>query len=135
MANVRKAFVRDGVVHCVYFDDETTLAEKLAPIASDLVDCEETVQPGWLHDGSAFIDPASLIPPPTTRQKRRAEYFEVLRVEAGDDQITVLGDQVDKLIAQVEAMRAELGAKRTAEFSDLLTKLVAVKTKFPKPPA
>lgn len=132
MADVRKAFVRDGVVQSVYFDDEETIAGKLAPIADDLVACDDAVQAGWLVIDGAFVDPATLVPPPTTRQKRRAEYFEVLRVEAGDDQLTVLGDQVDKLIAQVEAMRSELGAKRTADFSDLLTKLLAVKTKFPK---
>lgn len=134
MANVRKAFIRDGVVHAVYFDDADTIAAKLAPIADALVDCDETVQANWLYREGVFTDPATLIPPPTTRQKRRAEYFVALRVEDGDDQLTVLGDQVDKIIAQVEAMRAELGAKRTAEFSDLLSKLIAVKTKFPKPP-
>lgn len=134
MADVRKAFVRDGVVHAVYFDAADTIAAKLAPIADDLVDCDETVQANWLYRDGAFVDPASLIPPPTTRQKRRAEYFDALRVEGGDDQITVLGDQVDKIIAQVEAIRVAAGAARTAEFDALIKTVASIKAKLPKPP-
>lgn len=134
MADVRKAFVRDGIVHSVYFDSEWVIAEKLGPIADYLVDCDETVQPGWLYQGGEFIDPASLLPPPTTREKRRAAYFETLRVEDKDDALTVLGDQVDKIIAQVEAIRATVGASRTPEFDALIKTVVAIKAKLPKPP-
>lgn len=134
MANVRKAFIRDGVVHAVYFDDADTIAAKLAPIADALVDCDETVQANWLYREGVFTDPATLIPPPTTRQKRRAEYFEALRVEGGDDQLTVLGDQVDKIIAQVEAIRVAAGASRTAEFDALIKTVAAIKAKLPKAP-
>lgn len=134
MADVRKAFVRDGIVHSVYFDSEWVIAEKLAPIADYLVDCDETVQPGWLYLDGVFTDPATLLPPPTARQKRRAAYFEALAVEAGDDQVTVLGDQVDKIIAQVEAIRAAVGTARTPEFDALIKTVVAIKTRLPKPP-
>lgn len=134
MADVRKAFVRDGVVQSVYFDDADTIAAKLAPIADALVDCDETVQANWLYREGVFTDPATLIPPPTTRQKRRAEYFEALRVEVGDDQITVIGDQVDKILAQIEAIRSSVGVPRTAEFDALIKTIAAIKAKLPKPP-
>lgn len=134
MADVRKALVLDGLVHNVYAVDQSVIDAKLDPVKPHLIDCDDAVRPGWLHRDGAFIDPASLVPLPTSRQKRREEYFDALRVEPGDDQLVVLGDQVDKIIAQIEAMRAELGAKRTADFTDLLAKIVAIKAKFPKPP-
>lgn len=133
MADVRKAFVRDGVVHAVYFDDEATLSTKLAPIAAHLIECDETVQPNWLYRDGSFIDPVTLLPAPTVRQKRKVAYFEELRVEEGDDPLTVLGDQFDKVLAQVEAIRAAVSVPRTTDFNALITTVLAIKARLPKP--
>lgn len=133
MANY--AHVLNGVVENVYRDIEDPAVQLPAlHLAGVVFACDAEVERSWRYAEGVFSAPP---PPPemTAREKRRREYFAVLKVEAGDDPLIVLGDQVDKLIAQVEEMRAELGAKRTAEFTDLLTKIVAVKTKFPKAPS
>lgn len=133
MAEIRRAYVRDGVVQSVYFDDEAVIATKLAAISGDLVACDEATQSGWLYAAGDFVDPASLLPPLSVRQKRRAEYFEALRVEPGDDQLTVLGDQVDKILQQIEVIRAAAGVARTPEFDALIKTVIAIKTRLPKP--
>lgn len=92
--------------------------------------CDDAVTAQWVRVGDAFVDPISLRPEPTQREKRRAAYFEALKVEPGDDQITVLGDQVDKLLAQLAAI-VPVNA-RTPEFADLLSKVLDVKTRVPK---
>lgn len=129
MAEIIRAHVRGGIVLNVYRADEEVIAEKLAPIAHELVPCDASVAPGFLYDGTIFIDPTPVM---SVRKRRREEYFSVLKVEPDDDPLTVLGDQVDKLIAQVFAVTTP--AQRTAEFSDLVAKISAVKAKLPKPP-
>lgn len=130
MANF--ALVIDGKVHNVYRD--VASADDFPAIADRLVECPPDVGVNWSYDGSSFVDPVSLLPPPTTRQKRRAEYFAALKVEPLDDQITVLGDQVDKILAQLETIRVATGVARTAEFDALLETVKAIKLKHPKPP-
>lgn len=49
------------------------------------------------------------------------------------DKLRTIGDCLDVLVAQVEAMRAELGAARTAEFQDMLARIAAIKAAHPKP--
>lgn len=100
-------------------------------ISSRMVACGADVQPGWLYRDGLFIDPATLVPEPTVRQKRRAAYFEAFRTEDRDDHLVVLGDCVDKLIAQIAAVVP--AGQRTPEFAELLTKVLQIKAQFPKP--
>ncbi len=51
----------------------------------------------------------------------------------GATQIEVLGFVVDAMAAQVEAMRVELGAAATAEWTALVAKIAEVKAAIPKP--
>lgn len=154
------AHVIDGVVQNVYpgIDDPATQLAALHD-AGVLFDCSEAVKPGWLHNGADFQSPPDA-PDPTVRQKRREAYFDALRVESGDDQITVLGDQVDKILAQVGLMKGVLDTlvqqlanvspeiQRSASFAALLAagaagtitpelaalaaKIQAVKARLPK---
>lgn len=71
-------------------------------------------------------------PEPTYRDERANAYRDQLGAEQGDF-IKTIGDVLDTLIAQVEAMRAELGAARTADFAAMLTKIAAIKAEIPKP--
>lgn len=106
MANY--AHVLDGIVQNVYGGISDPAAELQAlHDAGVLFECSNLVERSWSYNGSEFSPPPSP-PDPTVRQKRREAYFSALRVESGDDQITVLGDQVDKILAQVGLMKGIL---------------------------
>lgn len=64
------------------------------------------------------------------RDRRKAAYIAELGVDPTFE--NTVGDVLDALIAQVEAMRAAAGADRTAEFAALLGKIAAIKARFPK---
>lgn len=128
------AHVLDGCVMNVYRGISDPAVDLPALHAAGvLVAADPGVEPGWRDDRGTLVAPPAP-PESTTRGKRRAEYFAALKVEPGDDQITVLGDQVDKIIAQVEAIRVAAGAARTAEFDALIKTVAAIKAKLPKPP-
>lgn len=127
------AHVLDGVVQRVY---DVADAEKDLPAlhrAGVVFPAGDAVEVGWRYEAGAYAAPPAR-PEPTTREKRRAEYFAALKVEPGDDPLTVLGDQVDKIIAQVETTRVAAGAARTAEFDALIRTIGIIKAKLPKPP-
>lgn len=132
MANY--AHVLNGVVENVYRDVEDPAAQLPAlHLAGVVFACDAEVERFWRYADGVFSAPPAP-PEPTAREKRRREYFAALKVEPGDDQLTVLGDQVDKIIAQVEAIRVHAGASRTAEFDALIKTVAAIKAKLPKPP-
>lgn len=64
------------------------------------------------------------------RDRRKAAYI----AELGQDPTfeNTVGDTLDTLIGQVEAMRAALSAERTAGFDTLLGKIAAIKARYPK---
>lgn len=69
------------------------------------------------------------------RQQRALDIVKALS-RSGPDKASfqeAVGDQLDVIIAQVEAMRAELGLKATAEFADLVATIAGVKAATPKP--
>lgn len=77
--------------------------------------------------------PADWVPPEpslTDREKRALAYHEELAVVPTDDRITVIGDTLDKLIAQIASMTTP--GQRTPEFAELLAKVAAIKTRIPK---
>lgn len=47
-------------------------------------------------------------------------------------QVEAIGDTLDTLIQQVEAMRLELNAAATGDWTDLLNRIQAIKTRHPK---
>jgi hypothetical protein len=72
-------------------------------------------------------------PPPTYRELRALAYRDELGKESGDF-IKTLGDVLDVVLAQVEADRVHAGANRTPEFNGLVTKVMQIKSRYPKPP-
>lgn len=126
------ALVIDGVVANVYRDVRLARDEFSPVNANRLFNCPAETEAGWLYDvgADAFTPPSRKLP--SDRELRRKEYRQVLATEPGDDEITVLGDTVDKLLAQVEVIRQRSGAPATSEWSDLLAKVAAVKAKIPK---
>lgn len=68
------------------------------------------------------------------RDARRLRYIRELgkapAVKACFEQ--TMGDVMDVLIAQVEAIRAAAGVERTAEFAELLRRVAAIKDQLPK---
>lgn len=128
------ALVLDGSVVNVYRDlpDDATPASVSAVNASRLVECGRDTEAGWRVENGALVAPA--VKQPTVRQKRRAEYRQVLRREDGDDETDILGDTLDVLLSQVEEIRQRSGAGMTQEYADLVGKVANVKAKLPKKP-
>ncbi len=71
-------------------------------------------------------------PGPDYRQRRMVGYADQLGKDPGDI-IKTLGDVLDVLIAQVEAMRVASGASATTEYAAMLTKIAAIKAAHPRP--
>ena len=128
------ALVLDGSVVNVYRDlsDDATPASVSAVNASRLVECARETEAGWRVENGALVAPP--VKQPTVRQKRRAEYRQVLRREDGDDETDSLGDTLDVLLSQVEEIRQRSGAGMTQEYVDLVGKVANVKAKLPKKP-
>lgn len=71
-------------------------------------------------------------PGPDYRAKRKAAYIaELGKVPKTTFEDTV-GDVLDILITQVEAMRSAAGVKATDEFAARLQTIAAIKARFPK---
>lgn len=70
------------------------------------------------------------LPPPPYRQRRKDAYAQQLGKDAGD-YLNTIGDVLDVLIAQVEAMRVAAGVNPTAEYAAMLTKIAAIKAANP----
>lgn len=81
-------------------------------------------------EGSRPADWVEPEPVLTDREKRALAYHEELAVVPTDDRITVIGDTLDKLIAQIASMTTP--GQRTPEFAELLAKVVAIKARIPK---
>ena len=71
-------------------------------------------------------------PPPSYRDRRAVAYRDTLGKETGD-YIKTLGDVLDVLIAEVEAIGQAANAPRTRDFEALLSAILAVKAAHPKP--
>jgi hypothetical protein len=128
------ALVLDGEITNIWRDRaDTETAADVSPLnAANLIEVSADAQPGWRVDPATRQPIAPVIETPSVRQQRRAEYQQVLRREDGDDEITILGDTLDVLIKQVEALRQKTGSTATAEYADLIGKISAVKSKLPK---
>jgi response regulator RpfG family c-di-GMP phosphodiesterase len=84
---------------------------------------------------AAYVEPPLAAPELVYRRQRERAYLTRL-AKPEETEITyerTLGDILDILITQVEAVRATAGTARTTEFADLLTEIVAIKQEFPKP--
>lgn len=81
-----------------------------------------TVRQRWQGDGW------SALPGPTVRQQRRGAYIAELGKEPTSDPVEVIGDVLDVVIAEL----AERGPSQTEEFSDMLRKIAAIKSRHPK---
>lgn len=77
--------------------------------------------------GATQVDAA---PGPTYRQARKDAYARDLGKDPGD-YLNTIGDVLDVLIAQVEAMREEAKLARTEAFADMLGKIAAIKSRYP----
>jgi hypothetical protein len=88
--------------------------------------------PSPLHawSGSEWVDD-----PARYRQRRAERYITDLAKpeEPSPSFMTTTGDTLDTVIAQVEAIRAAVGAARTTDFAAMLQKILAIKTELPKP--
>jgi hypothetical protein len=92
--------------------------------------CSNLVDVGWRYAGAQD----TFLPPETYRDRRATAYkAELAKVAADAGRFEpVVGDVLDILITQVEAMRAAAGAAKTAEFDALLVKIAAIKAANPK---
>jgi hypothetical protein len=91
------------------------------------------------HPGQEFVEPdaapfrAFLAPRvPGYRDRRAVAYRDTLGKDVGDF-IKTLGDVLDVLIAEVEAIGQATQTPRTPEFEALLSAILAVKAAHPKP--
>lgn len=73
--------------------------------------------------------PVREVPEPSYREKRKQAYIMELGSTPGDFAETV-GDVIDDLIREVRALTAQ---PDTQEFADLVSKVDAIKERFPKP--
>lgn len=126
------ALVLDGQVVNVYRDlPDAATPESVSPVnAARLIECSRETEAGWAVVAGVPIAP--VVKQPSVRQQRRAEYRQVLRREESDDETDILGDTLDVLLAQVEAIRQSSGEAMKPEYADLITKVSAVKAKLPK---
>jgi len=76
-------------------------------------------------------DAARRAAPPGYRELRAIAYRDELGKEKGDF-IKTLGDVLDVLVAQVEAVRRSGDVPATAEFGVLLAKIAEIKARHPK---
>lgn len=89
-------------------------------------------------DSTQWILESELIPDApapeevTYRDLRAVAYRDQLGTDKGDF-IKTLGDVLDVLIAQVESMRQTAGATATPAYTQMLTKIQAIKAEYPKP--
>ena len=65
------------------------------------------------------------------RQLRKRDY--ILELSPEGEPLESLGDPMDTLIKQVEALLAATGHSATPEFAELLSKVAAIKARHPKP--
>lgn len=79
--------------------------------------------------GAVQVDEA---PGPDYRTKRKDAYARQLGKDPGD-YLNTIGDVLDTLIAQVEALRVAAGVSPTAEYAAMLTKIAAIKAANPAP--
>ncbi|MBM3504464.1 MAG: hypothetical protein FJX65_11380 [Alphaproteobacteria bacterium] len=93
----------------------------------------------WREGGAPLIGATltefAKLPAPDYRARRAAAYKRELAkvpTDAGSFE-RVVGDVLDVLITQVEAMRVSLAANRTPEFEALLGNIAAIKAAHPKP--
>lgn len=70
------------------------------------------------------------LPPPPYRVRRMDAYAAQLGKDPGDI-IKTLGDVLDTLIAQVEAMRVEAGLAATPAYAAMRAKIAAIKAADP----
>ena len=82
------------------------------------------------RDAEEAADAARRGRSPTYRELRAVAYRDELGKEPGDF-IRTLGDVLDVLIVQVEAMRRAGDHPATQEFSELLTRIAAIKARHP----
>lgn len=75
-------------------------------------------------------DDARRAAPPGYRELRAIAYRDELGKEPGDF-IKTLGDVLDVLIAQVEAMRRSGATPASAEFTELLARIGEIKARHP----
>ena len=66
------------------------------------------------------------------REARALAYRDELGKEQGD-YIKTLGDVLDVLVAQVEAMRKGAAVPATDEYAALVSKIAEIKTRHPRP--
>jgi hypothetical protein len=128
------ALILDGHVVNVYRDlPDSVTPEDVSPVnAPNLIECSRETEAGWRVEAGALVAPP--VKQQTVRHKRRAEYRQVLRREEGDDETDILGDTLDVLLSQVEAIRQRSGEAMTQDYADLVGKVATVKAKIPKKP-
>lgn len=83
------------------------------------------------RDAEEAADAARRERAPSYRELRAIAYRDELGKEPGD-YIRTLGDVLDVLIVQVEAMRRSGAFPATQEFSELLVRIAEIKAQFPK---
>jgi hypothetical protein len=88
-------------------------------------------EPAETDEAPHFL-PMPVAPEPTYREKRAVAYRDELGKEPGDF-IKTIGDVVDVLIAEIDALRA--AKPETPAFAELLPKVRAIKERFPAPAA
>jgi len=117
----------------------TAAQRELAERAWPRTEVDAVMERKYLRGGDAAIQAAltecAKISAPDYRARRAADYKRGLAKVASDagNFERVVGDVLDILITQVEAMRVAAGAARTVEFDVLLTKIAAIKVAHPKP--
>lgn len=96
----------------------------------------EEFLPGDAPELAAFYNPPQ--PPPGYRELRAEAYAKPVEegglCEGGAaNTIEAMADTLDNLIAQVEAMRVELGATALADYAAMLDRIAAIKAAHPEP--
>jgi len=93
---------------------------------------EQEQFPGQEFATEAAVAEALAPKPPGYRQRRAVAYRDQLGKDQGDF-IKTIGDVLDVLIAEVEAIGQATQTPRTPEFEALLNKVIAIKAAIPKP--
>lgn len=90
-------------------------------------DAEEAAENARIAEALAALDATAY------RRERKAAYVAELGQAPVFDE--TVGDVLDTLIAQVEAMRLAAAVPRTTAFDAMMTKIGAIKARYPKPKA